>query len=328
MAGVERSLYAYVARRLLETIPLFFIILTINFVIIHSAPGDPVHMFAGEVALDPEYVERIRAEFGLDKPLLEQYYIYVVNVLQGNLGYSWVFRRPVIIIIIDRLPATLLLMLSQLVLAAAAGILIAIFLSNKPYSIRDNIASGASLLAYSMPSFWLGMMLLLVFSVQLGLFPSAGMVELRTAQTGFAYVLDVAHHLFLPGISMGLANLAVIFRLMRSSVLEQISMDYVLTAKAKGLEEREVLVGHVARNALIPVVTMVGFLFGYALAGAVVTETVFSWPGIGRLTFDSIYGRDYPMLMGIFTIVSTSVILANLLTDIAYAAVDPRIRYR
>lgn len=285
-------------------------------------------MLAGEIALEPEYVARIRAEFGLDKPLLEQYYVYITNVLHGNFGYSWVFKRPVIDIIIDRLPATLLLMFSQLFLAAVAGVLIAIFLSSKPYSIRDSVASTASLLAYCMPSFWLGMMLLLLFSVRLGLFPSAGMVELREVYTGFERVVDVARHLFLPGITLGLGNLAVIFRLMRSSMLEQVSMDYILTAKAKGLGETEVLVRHVAKNALIPVVTMVGFQFSHALAGAVVTETVFSWPGVGRLMFDAIYARDNPMLMGIFTIVSISVVLANLMTDITYSALDPRIRYR
>jgi peptide/nickel transport system permease protein len=285
-------------------------------------------MLAGEIALEPEYVARIRAEFGLDKPLLEQYYVYITNVLHGNFGYSWVFKRPVIDIIIDRLPATLLLMFSQLFLAAVAGVLIAIFLSSKPYSIRDSVASTVSLLAYCMPSFWLGMMLLLLFSVRLGLFPSAGMVELREVYTGFERVVDVARHLFLPGITLGLGNLAVIFRLMRSSMLEQVSMDYILTAKAKGLGETEVLVRHVAKNALIPVVTMVGFQFSHALAGAVVTETVFSWPGVGRLMFDAIYARDNPMLMGIFTIVSISVVLANLMTDITYSALDPRIRYR
>lgn len=311
-----------------QAVPLLLGVITINFLIIHLAPGDPVQVLIGDMPAPPEYVAALRNQFGLDQPLPVQLAVYFKEVLQGNLGYSFFYRQSVTTVIAERLPATLYLMVSAYVLSAAVGIACGVVSSRKPYSVQDNAISVLSLLLYSVPVFWLGQMLLLAFSIKLNLFPTSGISSVREGYTGWQYALDVCYHLVLPVIALASRSIALISRLTRSSMLEVMSEDYIITARAKGLSERRVLLGHGLRNALLPVVTVLGLDFGFMLAGSVLVETVFGWPGIGRLMFDSIFARDYPVLMGILLMVSVMVIVSNLLTDIVYMLLDPRVRHR
>ncbi len=319
---------AFILRRFLQAIPLLIGVIIVNFLIIHLAPGDPVQVLVGDMPAPPEYIAALRHQFGLDKPLYIQLLHYFKEVLQGNLGYSFFYRQRVLAIIVGRLAATIYLMLSAYFLSALLGIALGVSSSKKPYSLQDNFISVISLFCYSVPVFWLGQMMLIFFSIRLDLFPISGMISQREAYTGFRYALDVGYHVVLPAIALSSRSLALISRMTRSSMLEVMSEDYIITARAKGLSEKKVLIGHGLRNALLPVVTILGLDLGFMLAGSVLVETVFGWPGIGRLMFDSIFVRDYPMLMGILLMVSSMVIVANLLTDIVYGFLDPRVRYQ
>jgi len=316
----------YLAMRVSQAIPLFFGIIIINFAILHFAPGDPINRLAGEFA-SAEYVNMIRERFGLNKPLYEQLAIYIYNVLRGDLGYSYYYRQPVVNIIASTLPNTLILMGPSVIMASLLGLFLGVISSRKPYSMTDNTVTVFALVGYSLPIFWLGQVLLLVFSLGLGWFPSAGMTSVRVEHTGFAYVMDLMSHLFLPSLVLVLWQLALLARLTRASMLEVFREDFIVTARAKGLSERTVVYRHVLRNALLSVVTVIGVNVQYVFAGAVLTETVFSWPGIGRLFFGAIYARDYPLLMGVFIVVSLAVIVSNLIVDLLYGYLDPRIRF-
>jgi peptide/nickel transport system permease protein len=288
-------------------------------------PGDPVEILAGEVPT-PENLERLRAEFGLDRPLPEQALIYVRNVLTGNLGDSYYRRRPVIELIVERAPATILLMGVQMVIATLLGLVVGVFAARKPYSKLDSIASMVAIMGYCTPVFWLGVMLLYFFSLYLGLLPAGGMVSVRVEMNPFERFFDVLRHLALPALTMGISHLALVFRLTRSSMLEVLSQDFITTARIKGLYERTVLFRHALRNALLPIVTVVGMNAGHMISGALFAETVYAWPGVGRLLYEAIGLRDYPLIMGVFVIVSISVVTFNLITDILCAFLDPRIR--
>lgn len=319
----------YIARRIPQSIALVFVAIILNFAIMHAAPGSPLDYLvgAGEV-ISPEYAARLKAEFGLDKPLYEQLIIYLGKVLVGDFGYSFKYRQPVLDIIATRVPATVLLTGSSILFAIVLGILLGVSASKKPYSILDNFASTVTLLGYSTPTFWLGMILILLLSVQMRLFPTLGMTSAGAELTGWDAVVDMLSHLVLPMVTLGTVYLALYTRLTRASMLEELKKDYILTAWSKGLDERTVYYGHAFRNAMLPVVTVLGLNLGLMLTGATLTETVFAWPGLGRLVYDSLLARDYPVLMGIFVIVSISVILANFIVDILYAFLDPRIRYK
>jgi peptide/nickel transport system permease protein len=321
------SLKSYVLSRILQAIPLIFVVIVLNFVLIHTAPGDPIVFIAGEFG-DPEYYDMMRAHYGLDKPIHERLVMYIGNVLKGDLGRSYFFRQPVIQVIAERIPATLLLMGTAALLASVLGIVVGVVSSSKPYSIRDNLITAGSLMGYSLPVFWLAQMLLIVLALWLGIFPAQGITSLRIDLTGIEYVLDVLHHLVLPASSLAIYHLALIARLTRANMLEVLQEDYITTAFSKGLSERRIVYRHALKNALLPVVTVIGMELGFMIAGAVLTETVYSWPGLGRLMYDSIYTRDYPVLMGLFIVISISVIIANLATDIVYGLLDPRIRHR
>lgn len=321
------SLKTYALKRVLQAIPLIFVVIVLNFILVHAAPGDPIFFIAGEFG-DPEYYEMMRADFGLDKPIYEQLTIYVANVLRGNLGRSFFFRQPVMQVIAERIPATLLLMGTSFVLASLLGMVVGVIASSKPYSIKDNLITAGALMGYSLPVFWLAQMLLIFFALWLGIFPAQGMTSLRVNLTGIEYVLDVLRHLMLPATSLAVYHLALISRLTRASMLEVLQEDYITTAYSKGLSERRIVYRHALRNALLPVVTVMGMNLGFMIAGAVLTETVYTWPGLGRLMYDSIYTRDYPLLMGLFIVISISVIVANLVTDVVYGMLDPRIRFR
>jgi peptide/nickel transport system permease protein len=320
------SLLRYIVRRFLQAIPLILGIIIINFSLIHLAPGDPIITLVGESQVSPEYIASVKREYGLDRPLPTQLLYYLLGVLRGNFGYSYSFKQSVLGVILERVPATVLLMLVAIIYSTILGVVFGVISSKRQYSRTDQFFTLLSLVGYSLPVFWLGQILLITLSLNFSLFPAQGMQSLREPLTGFAYWLDLLHHLVLPAFALGLSYLAINTRFTRASMIEVMSEDYIRSARAKGLSEGTVTYKHALRNALLPLVTMTGLNFGFLLTGAVLTETVFAWPGLGRLMYDSIYTRDYPVLMGMFILISVGVILANLITDILYSVLDPRIR--
>lgn len=318
----------YLLQRLLYTVPLLLGAVTIVFVLVHLAPGNPVDYIIGESGADKEMIARLTADMGLDRPLYIQLLRYLGQVATGNLGYSFVSSTPVLELILDRLPATLLLMASQLVFSISLGITLGVLSARHPNSLLDNTITVFSLASFAIPVFWLGQLLILGFGYYLDWLPIQGMVNLRAGYTGFDHVLDVGRHMILPVATLTLYNLALILRLTRGSLLEVVGQEYIKVARSKGLSENTVMVKHALRNALLPVVTVIGLEFRALIAGAVLTETVFAWPGLGRLTFDAINARDYPLLMGMFIFISLLVAIGNLVTDLLYALLDPRIRYQ
>jgi ABC-type dipeptide/oligopeptide/nickel transport system permease component len=322
------NLAVFLIRRLLYTVPLLVCAVTVIFVLIHAAPGSPIDYIIGESGAEPEVIERLRREMGLDQPLIIQLWRYILQVLSGNLGYSLVSSAPVLDLILERFPATLLLMASQYTLAAIIGVLLGVLAARRPNSAIDTGLTFFSLTSFSLPIFWLGQMMILVFGYHLNWFPIQGMSNLREGYEGWRYGLDVAYHMVLPVLTLTIFNMGLIMRLTRASMLQVVGQDYVKVAYAKGHSERTVLLRHALRNALLPVVTVVGLEIPGLIAGAVLAETVFAWPGLGRLTFDAINSRDYPLLMGMFIFISFFVIVANLLVDLIYGLLDPRIRYQ
>ena len=317
----------YFVYRASVAVPMILVIIVINFVLLHTAPGDPVILLTGEFAPTPEYRAAIEEKFGLNKPLHEQIVIYVTNILRGDLGESIRYRIPVLSLILERIGATFLLMGTSVAISLISGVLLGVLAARKPYSLLDNLTTVFSLFGWSLPIFWLAQLLMLFFAVQLGLFPVSGMTTLREDLTGFAYVFDVMRHLFLPALTITLLRLAQTFRLTRASMLDVLGQDYIITAWSKGLRERTVLIKHALKNALRPIITITGMQLGTLMVGATMTEIVYSWPGMGRLIFEAVLARDYPVLMGVYLFISIIVILANFLTDITYAIYDPRVRY-
>jgi peptide/nickel transport system permease protein len=316
----------YLLVRLGWAIPIVLAIVVINFMIVHIVPGDPVQALVGDFPTPPGYIEQVRQEFGLDRPLTHQLGLYLWNLAHGNLGFSFANRQPVLGLILDRARLTLLLMLPALTLAAILGIVLALAAAPRAGSIYDSGITALSLVGYSIPIFWLGQLLVIVFAIKLKWLPAQGMITLRNTPTGWAAVWDVLWHLVLPALSVTIFYVAVVARVARASVLETLSQDYVLTARAKGLGQRAVLWRHVLPNSLIPVVTVIGYNFGYSLTGAILVETVFAWPGLGNLFITSIGNRDYPVLQGIFLFTAMTVVVANVVTDVLYGVLDPRVR--
>ena len=303
---------AFLLRRLVLTLPVVWIVVTLVFALIHIVPGDPVAQMLGEGAPQPE-VQKLRHELGLDRPILEQYKVYVWGLLSGDLGTSFRNQESVVKAIATRYPATLQLAIAALVVSLVLSIPAGVVSAVKRGTLIDNVIGIFSLMGVSLPNFALGPLLILLFSIFLGLLPVSG-------RGGIA-------HLVLPAITMGGALAAITTRMVRASMLEEIQQDYIRTARAKGLPERVVLFRHALRNGLLPVITILGLQAGALLAGAIITETVFAWPGLGRLTVQAINARDYPLLQGCILTISLSYILINLLTDAVYSVVDPRIRY-
>jgi peptide/nickel transport system permease protein len=319
----------FLVRRLAQLIPVALAIATLNFLLLHLAPGDAADIVAGQAGhATPEFVAQLRRDFGLDRPLYEQYLIYVARLVSFDLGYSFVYQRPVAELILERLPATLLLMIAAITVAIAFGVVLGVVAAKNRGSLVDNVISVGALVIYAMPVFWLGLMLIVFFSITLGALPSGGMTDVRAAPTGFAYVADVARHAILPILTMALFYVAIYTRLMRASMLEVYALDFITTARAKGVPERRVAWSHAARNALLPVVTLAGLQFGHLLGGSVLVETVFGWPGLGRLVFDSLLQRDLNLLLGLLFVSSVVVVLANLAADLTYGLLDPRIVHR
>lgn len=298
-------------RRLLLVIPVLWAVVTLVFLLLHLVPGDPVLAFLGETAT-PEQVAEMRHRFGLDRPLLEQYANYWKQVLRGDLGVTFVDRRPVAEKILSRYPATLQLAVAALLVAVLIAIPLGVTAARHHGGIRDAVASVMALLGIALPNFALGPLLILLFSVKLGLLPPSGFGD--------------PAHLILPALTLGAALAAILTRLVRTSVLEELHQDYVKTARAKGLNERTVLYRHVLRNSLIPVVTIVGLQFGVLLGGAIITERIFNWPGIGTLTIEAIAARDYPLVQGCLLVIALTYIVVNTATDLLYRVLDPRIK--
>lgn len=315
----------YLLRRLAQVIPAVAGILIVAFVVIHAAPGDPVLALAGQHG-DAAYYALIRAKFGLDRPLPEQLLVYAANVVRGDLGLSYVHGRPVVAVVLERLPATLLLMTSALVASSIAGIVLGVAAARRADRPTDLAVRIAALLGYATPSFWLAQIAALTLALGTGLFPVQGITDARQAWTGWRYAADVLHHLALPALVLAANELALTTRLVRTGVLETLATDYIRTARAKGLPEPAVI-RHALHNALLPVVTIIGGRMGMLFTGAVLVETVFAWPGLGQLLLSSIQTRDMPVLLALFLLVSLAVILTNLMTDLAYAWLDPRIHY-
>ena len=312
--------------RLLKMAGVVLAIVVLNFMIIRLAPGDPASVMAGEAgAADAQFVQQLRQEFGLDQPLPTQLWKYVSGVLRLDLGYSYRQKRPVIDLINERLAATLYLTVSAYVISLCLGILLGAAAARWAGTWKDRAITIAALCFYVTPTFWLGLMFILLFSIKLGWVPPFGMVELGANETGFGHLLDVAHHLILPALSLGLFYVAIYTRIMRTSIVEVQSLDFVKFARAKGLPPGRILGVHILRNAVLPVVTLAGIQAGQLVGGAILIETVFAWPGIGRLAFDSLIQRDYPVLLGVFLVTSIMVVVLNLVTDIIYSLVDPRI---
>ena len=301
-------------------------IAVMNFCLVRLAPGDPAAVIAGEAgAADQKYMDQLRREFGLDQPLATQLWIYIRGVATLDLGFSYRNNRTVAGMIFERLPATLLLTLTAFALALAGGLLLGVLAALRVGSWADSLITVMALGFYATPLFWVGLMLILLFSVNLGWLPAFGMESIGQGLTGAARIADVAHHLLLPAITLGLFFVAIYARLTRASMLEVRDMDFVRTARAKGLSRRRIVRSHMLRNAILPVITFAGIQAGQLVGGSIVVETVFAWPGIGRLAFESLLQRDYNLLLGVFFLSSVMVVLFNLATDFVYSLVDPRI---
>lgn len=297
-------------------------LVVVDFLITHLLPGDPIDALVGNFPAPPDYIARIRHDFGLDESLSSQLGYFLLNLAHGQLGFSFVNRLPVLQLILDRAGTTLILMLPSLVLASLIGIALAVAATARNGRTMDSVLTCVSLAGHSVPVFWLAQILIVVFAVKLGWLPAQGMRSIRTHDP----MLDLLRHLVLPGFCITIYYLAVVARVARASMLEILHQDFVLTARAKGIGRQAVLWRHVLRNAAIPVITVVGYNFGTSLTGAILTETVFAWPGLGGLFINSIANRDYPVLSGIFLLASIAVVVANIVTDLLYAVADPRIR--
>jgi len=321
-----------VAAKIAQAIMLILAVIILNFFLIQIAPGDVVDALAGGPdgagEASAEVNERLRETYGLDKPVLVQLGIYIGNVARGDLGESFIFNRPVTELIGARIWPTILLAFTALAFAILLGTFIGTVAARKPESPFSAGITVFALIGFAMPAFWTGILLLLLFSVQLDWLPVSGMNDVRLPRDAgwLERQIDTAKHLLLPAVSLGIIYLASYARLSRASMLEILESDYVRTARSKGLGERSVMFKHALRNGIIPIITVMGLQFGAVVSGAILVETVFAWPGIGRLAFDSVNRRDTNVLLGILLMLSVTVIIANLLTDLLYRVADPRIR--
>lgn len=315
------------ATRVLYAVLLLIAVLVLNFTLMHLAPGDVADTIAQAAGgIDAEALEQIRTEYGLDQPFWVQLGRYIGNVLQFNLGYSFFYNEPVTELILQRLPATLLLVISAQVVALIVGVVLGVFSARKPNGMLSHLVTFIALFGYSAPVFWTGLLLLAAFSLVIPIFPVAGMRDITLIGEGFwVRALDVARHLVLPMITLASIFLALYSRLARATMMEVLGSDFVRTAKAKGLTDRQVVYKHALKNALSPVITLAGLQLSAVVSGAVLVETVFSWPGLGTLAFQSIIARDTPTILGILFFSALVVIVGNLLTDLALRLVDPRV---
>lgn len=317
----------YIRKRIFTGILIIIAAICFNFTLIHLAPGNPISILSGQDNPSPQMEEALIAKYSLDEPVITQFGIYVQNLVRGDLGDSILSGRPVMDMIAERIGPTLMLTLSTSVLALVLGTALGIFCARFAGSKMDNIISSISYVFDSMPSFWLGMMFILIFASTLNFFPTSGMVDLRAGHTGIAYYLDVLRHMALPAATLTLITTPYFFRIARSSVIQVMSEDFVTTLRATGMKESRIFNKYVFKNAVLPVITVFGITLAYIITGVAIIEIVFSWPGMGSFMLDAITRRDYPLLMGIYLILSISVAVTMIVVDILYAFIDPRIRY-
>ena len=316
-----------VGKRLFWAAVLLVLVLCLNFFLIRLAPGDPAVTIAGEMGgASPELLASIREQYGLNQSLFNQFVAYFGKVLHGDLGYSYFFNLPVMELIQDRLPATLLLVVTAVCAAVLIGVCLGVQAGRRPNSWTSHLVTIVALIGFSAPAFWTGMMLLILFASWIPILPVSGMTTIGAGYTGFAYVLDVAHHLILPVVTLAILYIAQYSRMERASMIDILGTDYIRTARAKGLLESGVIVKHALKNAMLPVVTMMALQVSSMLSGAVLTESVFGVPGIGRLAVNAIETRDMPLLQGTVIFTTILIIAGNLVADLLYNVLDPRIR--
>ena len=316
----------FIVRRLLQGLAALLLIAVMNFLLIRAAPGDPATVLAGESgAADEQFLQQLRERFNLDKPLPQQLAAYLGTLAKGDLGISYRQQRPVLDMVAERLPATLLLTGSAFALSLVFGVSLGVWASTRVGTWKDSAISVTATLFYAMPLYWLALLAVLVFAVWLPWLPAFGYQTVGGGFEGWAKVLDIGRHMILPTLVLAMFYMAIYARMTRASMLEVASQDFVKTARAKGLPPGRILRAHVLRNALLPVVTLAGLQAGAMVGGAVLIETVFAWPGIGRLLFDALAQRDYSLLLGTFLVTAALAVLFNVITDVVYTVVDPRI---
>jgi peptide/nickel transport system permease protein len=318
-------MWQYFLKRVFWSIVTIFVIVIVNFVLIKLVPGDPVHAMIGDFPAPQDYIDQLRRDFGLDQPLHVQLWLYLGNLAQGNFGFSFANRQPVLDLILGRTFNTLLLILPAIVFSAIIGIALSLAAASRGGAF-DLTVSAITLFGYSIPVFWLGQVLVLIFAITLGALPTSGMYSLRAPQSGFGAFLDLLRHMILPLACIMAFKIAVFSRTARASILGVLNSDFVMTARAKGLSRGYTLWRHILPNAIIPVIAVFGYQFGHALTSSLLVETVFAWPGVGQLFVTAVGQRDFPVLQGILLLSTILVVVANVLADLLYTIVDPRIR--
>ncbi|SIS75345.1 ABC transporter permease [Paracoccus saliphilus] len=318
----------YLMRRIGYGLILMLGVVILNFLLIRLAPGDPAMVIAGDMGgASEEVLASIRQDYGLDKPILTQLWIYITNIAQGDLGESFFFNQQVTSLIAERIGPTVLLVVVAQIMSIIIGVFLGVIAARKPNGVMSGFVTVFATIGYAVPVFWTGIMLIILFASTFPIFPVEGMQSIRLRDASLLMkALDVAHHLVLPAFTLAVIYLAQYARLSRASMLEVLGSDYIRTARAKGASQRAVLFRHALRNAALPILTVAGMQFSHLISGALLVETVFNWPGMGRLAFDSILRRDYPTIMGVLFFASAIVVIANILTDMSYRLADPRLR--
>ena len=317
----------YIGKRALSGLLIVILSVCFNFTLIRLAPGDPIRIMAGTDNPNEEMIETLQKKYGLDKSIPEQFVMFLGQVAQGDLGYSYISDESVVTLISDKIGPTLALSLTSVTLAVTFGTILGIYAARKNGSWFDRFVCGISYVFDATPGFWLGLMMILIFASTLKWFPTSGMVNLRANYTGFARFLDICRHLVLPEATQVLVQAPYYFRIARSSLLQVMTEDFITTFRATGMKESRIFNKYVLRNAIMPTITVLGMSLAHLLSGSVLIETVFAWPGMGRLMYNSISKRDYPVLTGIYLVTSVVICIAMILVDILYGFIDPRIRY-
>ena len=317
----------YLVRKVLQLVALLFTVIVFNFVLFRVLPGDPIRLYARSGRLTPDVVDQLRAVFGLDKPLWQQFLIYLNGLVHGDLGFSYTYRQPVAQIVGARLVNTFVLLTAATIIVAALGIVLGVWAASRRGSKADSSIVISSLVTWSMPTFWTGMLLLFAFGVWFHVLPTTGIsTPLATYPSSLGPAIDVGRHLVLPTITLVLVDIGQFVLITRSSLVDVLTEDFVTTAKAKGMSRRRVVWGHAVRNGMLPVVTTTALYVGIVVGGAIQVETVFSWPGMGELTYEAVLRRDYPVLEACFLLFAVTVIVANFLADLLYRVLDPRVK--
>ncbi|WP_353093304.1 ABC transporter permease [Tissierella praeacuta] len=316
----------YIRKRISTGILTIVFSFCLTFFLIRFAPGNPIKVLAGTDNPNLELIEHITIRYGLDKPIPVQFINYVKNILKGDLGYSYMSNEPVSKLIGEKIFATILLTLTASILSVIAGTYLGIYAARRVNSILDKVMCSISYIFDALPGFWLGLILILIFASKLGILPTSGMYDLRAGYEGLARVLDIAKHMILPISTLFIIQVPMYFRITRSSILQTMSEDFILTLRATGMRESKIFNKYILRNAIIPTITMFSLSLAFTVSGVTLTEIVFAWPGMGRLILDAIIKRDYPLLTGIYLMISISICVFMIITDIIYALIDPRIR--